>query len=120
MVLSTWRNSAASHSWAMYTYTDGVFIDACQLTRMPYDNDSDDDWIYVSEKRVGVDLYEINEYCTKDYSSEEFYELIYSDDSFWKLNRDRWTTWNIMGSNMETSIYNSMSIDAQIKKIIKD
>ena len=34
-VLSTWRNRAASHSWAMYSYISGEFIETDRLTQEP-------------------------------------------------------------------------------------
>ena len=34
-ILSTWRNWAASHSWAMYSYENGEFIETIRLTSQP-------------------------------------------------------------------------------------
>lgn len=117
-ILSAWRNWAASHSWAMYSFVDGVFVQTDQLTEEPCD-DSTEDWVHNAIKNIGTEFVVSNVYCTKDYSKEEYQSLIYADGSYWGLGTDKWLTLNNQGSYYSAnSIYASTSIDAQVAKII--
>ena len=128
-VLSTWRNWSASHSWAMYSYICGEFIETDSLTEEPEKKGEMradglgveiEVWRYTTEHwnngRGNGDA-EIEIYLTSDYTKDELISMFYSENSFWGLFSDKWRTLHNQGTLIGWSIY-SDGVDAQIIEII--
>ena len=124
-VLSTWRNWAASHSWAMYSFIKGKFTETDRLTQEPeVTEEIREDG---SEAELEVWRHEIEHfnlkntetevYLTSDYSVDEWIEMFYDENSFWGLFSDKWWTLNNKGALLDWSIYGS-GVDVQIMDII--
>jgi len=123
-VLGSWRNLAASHSWAMYSYIDGVFDQTDCLTQEPEDTgDSGFDpeilvWRHEVERLVN-DHTEVEVFLTSDYTEYEWNTMFNTENSFWGLSSDKWRTLNNQGSLYDWSLYGD-SPNAQIMEIISD
>jgi len=115
-VLSTWRNMATSHSWAMYSFIDDAFV----LTDCLTEEETDEGWKWIGERNIGGKDEFTEVYFKKDLTKEELQALIYEDGGFWELYNDKWLTLNNLGSYMGYSIYGSSDINAQVNKIINN
>ena len=120
-ILSTWRNMAVSHSWAMYSYINGQLIETDRLTQEPIitkitNEDGIEEeievWGHMIEHFNNGDI-ESEIYLKSDYSDNEWFAMFYDEDSFWGLLSDKWRTLNNQGTLMDWSIYGS-GADAQI------
>lgn len=97
LILSQWRNSAASHSWAEYQYQDGKYIlyrELCEDLAL----DSDEEvWIWtVNGEVIGR---------SDELSAEEIEDLLYNENSEWEISGDRWRTLYNNGLTTDFSIY---------------
>ena len=124
-VLSTWRNWAASHSWAMYSYIKGEFIETDRLTEEP------DETGEMKGDGLGVEIEvwkntterfkngntETKIYLTSDYTDAEWQTMFYDENSFWGLTSDKWRTLYNQGTLLDWSIYGS-GADVQIMELI--
>lgn len=82
LVLGQWRNSADSHSWAEYKYQNGTYVLIRELR---------EDTCYQSDQAVRVWTINGIEVGRSDLLSEEGIEdLLYNENSEWKLDGDRW------------------------------
>ncbi len=78
LILSLWRNSAASHSWAEYEYKDGEFVRKRTLTENVENEVSIWD---VDGKVIGR---------SDQLTEAEINDLIYNEKSDWGIEGDRW------------------------------
>ena len=103
LILSQWRNWAASHSWAEYKYQDNAYVldrELCEDAKMPEDGQDANDYIWVwtvNGKEIGR---------SDELSEPEIEELLYSENSEWRIADDRWRTIYNNGLTADYSIYN--------------
>lgn len=98
IVRSFWRNSAGSHSWAIYRYVDGAFVEQSELTedfllsdQIPEELDAPDVVEVIrwqEEIMENGEVVEIrNSYGIQRKGEEmvypEVYESYYAEDSYW-------------------------------------
>ena len=100
LVRSSWRNWAASHSWAIYRYVDGQFVMQGKLTEEPlFEEDIPPElevpedaevWRWQEEIMEDGEVAEvINSYAIEAegeetiYTDSERYESYYAKDSYW-------------------------------------
>ncbi len=98
LVRSSWRNWAASHSWAIYRYVDGKFVVQGILTEEPLDEDDippelevpegAEVWRWREEIMEDGKVVEVrNSYAVSVEGEEtvypEAYESYYAEDSYW-------------------------------------
>lgn len=99
MILSQWRNWAASHSWAEYKYQDNAYVldrELCEEA-VGYDEDGNDIWAWtVNGEEIGR---------SDELSKSEIEDLIYNENSEWRILDDRWRTIYNSGLNADFSIY---------------
>ena len=122
-VLGTWRNMAVSHSWAMYSYIDGVFVRTDCLTQEPEEiGEGFDPEIYVWRHEVEHFCdgnTEVEIYLTSEYTDDEWSAMFYDENSFWGLFSDKWRTLHNQGMLLDWSIYGD-GADFQIMEIISN
>ncbi len=119
-ILSTWRNSAASHSWAMFTLQNNEFIMTDCLTSIAEES-SENDWIYIVEKLIDGKLQETEKFSTIDYSDEEINNIIYDKNSYWELLSKKWINLYIERTMIGFSgFYSDNKINATIQRIISE
>ena len=81
LILSTWRNSAVSHSWAEYSYQNNTYVMERHLREDLLDADNRV-WIwYVNDEEIGR---------SDELSETEIDDLLYNENSEWKLSDSRW------------------------------
>lgn len=82
VIRSAYRNCAASHSWAEYTYCDGVYTEASVLTEELEHGQADEVWVWtVNGEEIG----------RSDRLTEgEIEDLLYNENSRWGIMSDRW------------------------------
>lgn len=97
MILSQWRNSAVSHSWAEYIYQDGIYSESRVLTEDLEHGHSDEVWVWT------VDGEEIGR--SDSLTTEEIDNLLYNENSEWRITSDRWRTLYNDGLTADFSIY---------------
>lgn len=98
LVRSSWRNWAASHSWAIYRYVDGAFVMQGRLTEEPLDGDEipaelevpedAEVWRWQEEIMENGEVAEVrNSYAVSVEGEEtvypEVHESYYAEDSYW-------------------------------------
>ncbi|MDE7427671.1 MAG: hypothetical protein K2N00_00105, partial [Lachnospiraceae bacterium] len=98
IVRSFWRNSAGSHSWAIYRYVNGAFVEQSELTEdfllsdeIPEELDAPDVVEVIrwqEEIMENGEVVEIrNSYGIQRKGEEmvypEVYESYYAEDSYW-------------------------------------
>lgn len=98
LVRSSWRNWAASHSWAIYRYVDGAFEIQSRLTEEPLSEDDIPEdlevpegaevWRWQEEIMENGEVVEVrNSYAVSVEGEEtvypEVYESYYAKDSYW-------------------------------------
>ena len=104
LILSQWRNSALSHSWAEYKFQNNTYSidkDLCEYAEVPEDGKDASDYIWVWT----VNGEEIGR--SDELSESEIADLLYSENSEWRLVDDRWRTIYNNGMMRDFSIYNS-------------
>ena len=102
LILSQWRNWAASHSWAEYKYQDSAYVlyrELCEEAEIPEKGqDADEDiWVWtVNGEEIGR---------SDKLSESEIEDLLYNENSEWRLADDRWRTIYNNGLMRDYSIY---------------
>ena len=102
LILSQWRNSATSHSWAEYRYQDNTYVMDRELCEdmAPYEEGQDSNneiWVWtVNGEEIGR---------SDELSKEEIDDLLYNENSEWRLSDDRWQTIYNDGMTTNGSIY---------------
>ena len=98
LILSQWRNSASSHSWAEYQYQDNTYVLYRELTEYAEAGNSGEDiWVWtVNGEVIGR---------SDKLSAEEIDDLIYNENSEWGISQDRWRTLYNSGLTTDFSIY---------------
>ncbi len=101
LILSQWRNDAASHSWAEYRCQDDTYVLYRELCE-DMDEDADADevvWVWtVNGQEIGR---------SDELSGEEIDDLIYNENSEWGIAGDRWRTLYNHGLTTDYSIYST-------------
>lgn len=107
VVLSSWRNWAASHSFAKYYWIDGVCVESERLTEEIQTVDGSEIWTWTDEIFTDGE-WQIREYFTEnDYDKETLHNKIYGTSSRWGIDQDKWRTLYNDGLMSDFSIYNS-------------
>lgn len=102
LILSQWRNWAASHSWAEYRYQDGEYILSRELkeelmTDEDVEQDGKEVWVWtVNGEEVGR---------SDEMTDEEVHALLFDEDGEWGIAGDRWRTIYNNGLTADYSIY---------------
>lgn len=98
LILSQWRNTAVSHSWAEYVYQDNAYVLHRELCEDLDDDIPDRDvWVWtVNGEVIGR---------SDELSAEEIGDLIYNENSEWGIEGDRWRTLYNNGLTTDFSIY---------------
>lgn len=96
LILSQWRNWAASHSWAEYKYQNNTYSLYRELCEEAV-REEEDIWVWAvnGEEVLRSDA------C----SEEEIFDFLYSENSEWKIEDDRWRTIYNNGLTADYSIY---------------
>ena len=85
LILSQWRNWAASHSWAEYqcqNNTYSLYRELCEEPDSDTSKDGKDIWVWTVNDEVVARSDELSE--------EEIVDFLYGENSEWKLADDRW------------------------------
>ena len=102
LILGQWRNSAVSHSWAEYKYQGNAYVLDRELredAEAPEGAKDASDYIWtwtVNGEEIGR---------SDELSESEIVDLIYSENSEWRIADDRWRTIYNNGLNVDYSIY---------------
>ncbi|MCL2046019.1 MAG: hypothetical protein FWG88_06500 [Oscillospiraceae bacterium] len=112
-ILSVWRNWAASHSWAMYSYINGEFVETDRLTTEPeiYGEMRDDGLgVEVEVWKITIERFydgmiESDSYFSNEYTDEEWNAMFYQEDSYWGLLSNRWNTLHNQGTMFNGRMY---------------
>lgn len=97
LILSQWRNSAASHSWAEYKCEDNAYTLYRELREDAVWDEGEDIWVWtVNGEEIGR---------SDKLSDEEIEDLIYNENSEWKITDDRWRSLYNHGLTADYSIY---------------
>ena len=109
VILSSWRNWAASHSYAMYYFIDGEYIETERLTEEPVQTENDKELLSWTDEVFLDGTWQIREYFTEeDYTPEILYnEKVYGAGCHWDIGQDRWRTLFNNGLMSDFSIYSS-------------
>ena len=103
LILSQWRNWAASHSWAEYKYQDNSYVlyrELCEEAEIPEKGQeaNEDIWVWtVNGEEIGR---------SDKLSESEIEDLLYNENSEWRITGDRWRTIYNNGLTADFSIYN--------------
>jgi hypothetical protein len=130
-VLGVWRNWAASHSWAMYSFESGEFVMTDILTEEPEERGDAAPggygpdvcpWKYTVGKIInGTGEWETEIYSTRDYTDGEIHAMFAAEDSFWARTSSKWHTLADMSSyygGWNGQEFHSEGLDAQIAETI--
>ena len=97
LVLGSWRNNAASHSHAQYTFTNNKYMISSILTinwALDEESTSSEEECYIAEYILSevYDNEEVvkEEYKVGDYSRAELESMFCESDSYWGLYGDKW------------------------------
>lgn len=99
LILSQWRNSAVSHSWAEYECQDNTYVMIRELCEDLEWGEYDDEevWFWtVNGEVIGR---------SDELSESEIDDLIYNENSEWGIAGDRWRTLYNHGLTTDFSIY---------------
>lgn len=99
LILSQWRNWAASHSWAEYKCQDNTYTRYRELCEEAvWDEDADEDiWVWtVNDEEV---------LRSDECSEKETFDFLYGENSEWQIADDRWRTIYNNGLTADYSIY---------------
>ena len=102
LILSQWRNWAASHSWAEYKYQDNAYVlyrELCEELEIPEEGQDADEHIWVWTVN-GVEIGR-----SDALSESEIEDLLYNENSEWRIADDRWRTIYNNGLMSDYSIY---------------
>ena len=107
VILSCWREWAASHSYAKFFFIDGEFVEKERLTEELKRTASGDDLWTWTDKVFEDGEWRIREYFTaNDYDKDTLYnEKIYGETAYWDITSDRWRTLFNNGLMADFSIY---------------
>ncbi|MDE7436269.1 MAG: hypothetical protein K2N01_10695 [Lachnospiraceae bacterium] len=84
LILSQWRNSALSHSWAEFKYQDNVYVMYRELCEEAVPDSAKDIWVWtVNNEEIGR---------SDELTMEEIEDLLYNENSEWRISEDRWRT----------------------------
>lgn len=101
LILSQWRNTAVSHSWAEFGYQDNAYVmyrELCEdLDHDILDESDEEVWVWTVDGEVIGRSDEL--------SREEIDDLIYNENSEWGIEGDRWRTLYNNGLTTDFSIY---------------
>ena len=104
LILSQWRNSATSHSWAEFKYKDNAYALSRELREdeAPFREGQDANeyiWVWtINGEEIGR---------SDELSEIEIADLLYSENSEWRIADDRWRTIYNKGLTIDGSIYNT-------------
>ncbi len=109
-ILSTWRNWAASHSWAMFSYDGEQYIMTDQLTEElvnPQDVPSPEEeiWKYTITRLSDGDMGEVESFTTDDYTDNQIAQRVFDKEGFWGLSSDKWNSSFNTGNMSDFSLY---------------
>ncbi|MDE6363230.1 MAG: hypothetical protein K2L86_03030 [Lachnospiraceae bacterium] len=97
LILSQWRNSAASHSWAEYAYENHSYILKRELREQAEYEGEQTIWIWtVNDIEIGR---------SSRLTDDEIADLLYTENSDWQIAGDRWRTLYNNGLITDYSIY---------------
>ena len=98
LILSQWRNSACSHSWAEYQCRNNTYSMYRELCEdLKWTDDNKEVWVWsINDEEVMRD---------DEFSTEEIADFLYGENSEWKLADDRWRTLYNSGLTVDYSIY---------------
>lgn len=115
VILSSWKNWAVSHSYAMYYFIDGEYVETERLTEEPVQAENDEELWGWTDEIFGDGHWQTREYFTeKDYDTETLYrEKVYGAESHWDIAQDRWRTLFNNGMMSDFSIYSSEYIETE-------
>lgn len=99
LILSQWRNSAASHGWAEYKCQNNTYVRYRELCEDLEHSGDEEVWVWTLN---GEEVARSNAL-----SEEEIAEFLYDESSEWKLLDDRWRTLYNDGLTADYSIYSS-------------
>lgn len=98
LILSQWRNSVSSHSWAEYQYQDNEYVmdrELCEESVL--DEEGQTIWIWkVNDEEIGR---------SDELSAQEIEDLLYNENSEWGISGDRWRILYNNGLMVDYSIY---------------
>ena len=97
LILSQWRNSAVSHSWAEYRCQDNTYVKHRELCEDLELSGDEEIWIWTVNGEEAARSDELSE--------DEIGEFLYGENSEWKLADDRWRTLYNSGLTVDYSIY---------------
>jgi len=122
LVLSTWRNHSASHSWATCAWQEDELVMTATFTEGgEWDEDKGKPvFFFRDERRIDGEMVVVNEVWETDYTEEEIIAMFYAPESEWGLFGDRWRTLDNMGTMIDFSIYNSTGVNAMIHSLIEN
>jgi len=110
MILSSWRNWAASHSWAMYKYIKGKYVMVSRLTEEAIDDEKlkegQEKWQYTDERLVGGEM-KIHEQFLQisPTNGPDKADMFFKPGSYWELYGDKWRQLDNNGLMTDFSIY---------------
>ena len=97
LILSQWRNSAASHSWAEYKCEDNIYVLSRELREELLVDSDEEIWIWtVNGEEIGR---------SNELSKAEIEDLLYNENSEWNLSHNRWQILYNNGMMSDYSIY---------------
>lgn len=97
LILSQWRNSATSHSWAEFKCQDNAYVMHRELCEELVADSEKDIWIWkVNDEEIGR---------SDELSMSEIDDLLYNENSEWGISEDRWRTLYNDGLMTDYSIY---------------
>ena len=102
LILGQWRNWAASHSWAEYKYQDNSYVlyrELCEELQIPEEGREagEDIWVWTVN---GVEIGRSDQL-----SESEKEDLLYNENSEWRIADDRWRAIYNNGLMRDYSIY---------------
>ena len=93
VILASWRNWAASHSWEMYYYIGGEFVGKEMLTEEPAErsDSSGDVWSWTIEEFIDGKWVVTDYFTEEDYDEEYLHQyMVYGPDAHWDIGQDKW------------------------------
>lgn len=97
LILSQWRNSAVSHSWAKYKYQNNEYVMYRELCEDLDHSGGEEVWVWSVNGEEAARSDKLSE--------EEIAEFLYGENSEWKITDDKWRTLYNNGLTADFSIY---------------
>ncbi len=97
LILSQWRNSAVSHSWAEYKCQNNEYVMYRELCEDLDHSGGEEVWVWTVNGEEAARSDELSE--------EEIFDFLYGENSEWKIMDDRWRTLYNNGLTADYSIY---------------